>query len=150
MTKIKDLVTVLVDNVFASLPIDSERYDFTVRVGQEFSCRKYGTQNSSLPDRFGCFSLIADSLEETLMRNARALIAISFRPGEVHTKLDHDRAHRTHAAITRQEYRGVIRLRTEGKASARLATILWGKLHRELLLANIKHNCPNKDRRVNP
>jgi hypothetical protein len=149
MTKVRDLVTVMMDSVFMQFPVDDERYELILAVGRRWHCRLYGN-DSVLPSGDAHVNLTIASLVETLQRGSDALAAESFRPQDLLSKLDYDRARRTYASIDREQYREAIQRVTEPKAAAALVTTLLGNLYEQLLVLHHIHTRPSMDKGTLP
>jgi hypothetical protein len=133
MTKVKDLVTVLVDRVFVVFPIDDERYELVVALGRRWYNRKVGT-GDALASGDAHINLTIDAIQETCQYGANALAALYFRPSEWISRLDRNRAARANESLDNSDYREATRARSEKKMASCLVTLLLGNLYERLLV----------------
>jgi hypothetical protein len=101
MTKIKDLVTVTVDNTFRLYPIDSERYDLAKEVWRCYDALTKGATMAPL-DQIVCSQKqsFLEQVDINFSRSARAFAFVTQGPSLFEpTAIAHDRSRRVIAAF---------------------------------------------------
>lgn len=148
MTKIKDLVSVVLDNVFVMFPIDSERYELT-------SAAFTYWQNRLISETASCAAVSSDSricdmleaIDQTFLRCVQAYLRSSSIRADEPTALDIDRSNRVKAAfhdvhLPLSVYGSTPRL---GRA---ICTFLWSSLVDQLLHDKALQSTVPTDRRL--
>lgn len=143
MTKIKDLVTVSLDSMLVLFPIDSERYELAIAVGQHWKHRNNGLTDA-LPsgDKFLNDTVLA--LEDTFIRNADALASVLYEPNAYADDKDaQGRARRTRASIEDEVFFEICdRTATRDSFAMQLCTELFSVLYERLLVLHATGRCP--------
>lgn len=139
MTKIKDLVTVTVDSVFRSFPVDEERYELIVTIREYLRDRENGLFGMRASDGNYVYEYL-QGMEENLALGAAALALTSFSgyPRDLPAVVE-DRAVRCHASLETHEYRQCLKIACDQiELKHELMTVLWAKVLSSVIVQEFK------------
>lgn len=148
MTKIKDLVTVQVENVFRFFPIDSERYELIVKVGEMYT--DLVDCEDPVYDLTDCEEKVRLSIESILENfhcGAHALVMRRLYPvvGVDKVSILKDRARRCEASLPPSVLSQVGPLQGYNSAMAFLHRHLMGELFVKLDCVGVHNLLSTKD-----
>lgn len=137
MTKIKDLVTVQLDNTYRLFPIDSERYELIIALSRRLTNRKvHCTEVAEHVDE--TVMAFIDAVEAQLNRCATSYVYIVHLFEEPKSLLELDQARRVEAALTGEFIRELVRLPSVGSRIYAVVTELLSHLVVRLANARIR------------
>lgn len=138
MTKIKDLVTVTVDNVFRTFPLDSERYELVDHVRTIKTLLLDENSPLTVPAmNDGRIKAFLEQVVETFITGAMAMLRVNMSvPGEPIPTIVQDRARR--AAASMNEYDAGMDVCQDARSNVQLwLWCLWSKFSDTLSEAHI-------------
>jgi hypothetical protein len=141
MTKIKDLVTVTVDNVFRLFPVDDERYELVAQVIDVKECLFQGgfSQTAITTDNDRIKMFLSQTLENFAMGASALLRYRLCGPREVLPPIVCDRAKR--AALSMNEYDSEVDLCETPEENTRLwLWCLWSSFSDQLRDMHVVRN----------